>query len=917
MRIFKKIVVLILALFASIALVGCNYATKVQEAVNSIALGNTYSLTQSFNLIKETGKHKLPITWSIENVEEETCTLDLTGKLPRVIVTPTPYSEDENGNQTNSWGHAILTATVKLGNKSASRNWDLWVKPEGRIFTLDIGEAATREAGTPVRITGTVSYMHGAGYYVEDETGSIYVYGKPSNNQLPENLKPGAKVKIEGLITVYYNQPEISSGYKVEVLEEAPATGYDYASVAQDAFIPEIVWTNSTDTTAYGKIINVVGKVTKSKYGNNENYEIADEETNTKVMIYYDSEKGFMDAIEANLGKTVKATVITYNYQSKDKVWRVFGYAGSVEEATAKTYTDADKVYLINVILKNKYNGISVSSDLTLDTTVAAFEGATITWESKNTSVIGNDGKFTSPTEETEVELEATVKVGDTEQKYTYKVTAIAPTKLTVAELLEAIDDDTAKAVLVEGVIIGRDSSGYFYLADETGVVYTRVKLSDKGVAVGDKVRIIANGGVYDGTNRYNKQFAKDGNAVVVKVDNEKHDSPLEPVEASISDFDHTITKETLAKVKEEELFGKVFEISGYFVLVQSGEYMDLYLAESLDEGADKVRIYHSSMEVDALKMLVGKQVTITAVVYECNPSSGVWNLGFLGREGDLEVTLTDADKEGIAQKEIEAILPEDNILTRDLKFFNNTKYSYVLGNVSYAFLSSQTNVLGNDGKYTAPAEDTTVTLTVTATFSQEHSKVYTYTLTAKAPEENPVINSTIIISQAYGGGGNSGATYKNDFIELYNTTDQDINLTGYVLFYASATNNFSNDDQYKVVLSGTIKAKSFYLIQAAAGNGGTADLPTPDATCTISMGSSGFKLALCNSSDVPTDSNSANVVDFVGCGNDVNDFETSKAPTPSNTLAIVRQQLRDTNNNGADFVTAEPNPRNSAYVAH
>lgn len=141
--------------------------------------------------------------------------------------------------------------------------------------------------------------------------------------------------------------------------------------------------------------------------------------------------------------------------------------------------------------------------------------------------------------------------------------------------------------------------------------------------------------------------------------------------------------------------------------------------------------------------------------------------------------------------------------------------------------------------------------------------------------------------------------------------------MTGYVLFYASAKNNFSNDDQYKVVLSGTIKAKSFYLIQAAGEKGGTADLPTPDATCTILMGSSGFKLALCNSSDVPTDSNSANVVDFVGCGNDVNDFETSKAPTPSNTLAIVRQQLRDTNNNGADFVTAEPNPRNSAYVAH
>ena len=29
--------------------------------------------------------------------------------------------------------------------------------------------------------------------------------------------------------------------------------------------------------------------------------------------------------------------------------------------------------------------------------------------------------------------------------------------------------------------------------------------------------------------------------------------------------------------------------------------------------------------------------------------------------------------------------------------------------------------------------------------------------------------SGTVTISQVYGGGGNSGATYKNDFIELYN----------------------------------------------------------------------------------------------------------------------------------------------------
>ena len=32
-----------------------------------------------------------------------------------------------------------------------------------------------------------------------------------------------------------------------------------------------------------------------------------------------------------------------------------------------------------------------------------------------------------------------------------------------------------------------------------------------------------------------------------------------------------------------------------------------------------------------------------------------------------------------------------------------------------------------------------------------------------------PKVSTTIVISQVYGGGGNTGATYKNDFIELFN----------------------------------------------------------------------------------------------------------------------------------------------------
>src|SRR5262249_7465947 len=45
-----------------------------------------------------------------------------------------------------------------------------------------------------------------------------------------------------------------------------------------------------------------------------------------------------------------------------------------------------------------------------------------------------------------------------------------------------------------------------------------------------------------------------------------------------------------------------------------------------------------------------------------------------------------------------------------------------------------------------------------------------------------------IVISKVYGGGGNSGATLKNDFIELYNRGTAVVDLTGWSAQYTSAT---------------------------------------------------------------------------------------------------------------------------------
>ncbi len=170
----------------------------------------------------------------------------------------------------------------------------------------------------------------------------------------------------------------------------------------------------------------------------------------------------------------------------------------------------------------------------------------------------------------------------------------------------------------------------------------------------------------------------------------------------------------------------------------------------------------------------------------------------------------------------------------------------------------------------------------------------------------------SVVISQVYGGGGNSGATYKNDFIELYNAGTTTVDLSNYAVQYASA----SGSSWQETTLSGTVQPGHYYLVQEAAGSGGTQNLPTPEAIGTISMSATAGKVALTKTQTLLTVDNpvgSGAVADFVGYGS-ADAFEGSgPAPAPSNTTADLRANggATDTNNNAADFTAGAPNPRN------
>lgn len=171
-----------------------------------------------------------------------------------------------------------------------------------------------------------------------------------------------------------------------------------------------------------------------------------------------------------------------------------------------------------------------------------------------------------------------------------------------------------------------------------------------------------------------------------------------------------------------------------------------------------------------------------------------------------------------------------------------------------------------------------------------------------------------VVISEVYGGGGNSGATYTHDFVELYNRGSTPVALDGWSVQYASAAGTtWSNT----ISLAGTLQPGGRYLVQAAQGAGGTTPLPPPDASGTVAMSATSGKVALVTSTAslaCGADCDHAEAVrDFVGYGS-ANDFEASPAPTLSNTTSAQRAGgvATDTDDNGADFVSAAPTPQSS-----
>ncbi|HEY4314012.1 MAG TPA: ExeM/NucH family extracellular endonuclease [Actinomycetes bacterium] len=171
-----------------------------------------------------------------------------------------------------------------------------------------------------------------------------------------------------------------------------------------------------------------------------------------------------------------------------------------------------------------------------------------------------------------------------------------------------------------------------------------------------------------------------------------------------------------------------------------------------------------------------------------------------------------------------------------------------------------------------------------------------------------------VVINEVYGGGGNSGAPFNQDFVELYNATNAAVDLSAWSVQYASATGT----SWATTTLKGSIQAHGTYVVGEAlnAANGVAFG---NDATGTIAMAAGAGKVALVNSTSAlsgcgtTTCSTQASVVDFVGFGTTATEGGNGAGDhtgATSNTTSASRDASHtNTGVNAADFTVGAPTP--------
>lgn len=243
----------------------------------------------------------------------------------------------------------------------------------------------------------------------------------------------------------------------------------------------------------------------------------------------------------------------------------------------------------------------------------------------------------------------------------------------------------------------------------------------------------------------------------------------------------------------------------------------------------------------------------------------------------------TDSDNNGVP----ESVTDPDGILYVTANSASGSKF-YTIQNQQFPYAAVQNqervpNVSRVDVSDTA--------FTVTTYRTSDKSVVDTFTI-YRTPVASPDVDG-VIISQVYGGGNKGEGPISHSFIELYNTTDQAIDLAGTQLTYSSG------EEETALSLTGTIPAHGSYLVRcnAEADTTGVLELDSSDQDWAQVINNKAYRIALVSGDQT---------VDAVAVDDEGGEGTALAESTISKQKSIRRKvengAFVDTNNNASDF---------------
>ena len=187
------------------------------------------------------------------------------------------------------------------------------------------------------------------------------------------------------------------------------------------------------------------------------------------------------------------------------------------------------------------------------------------------------------------------------------------------------------------------------------------------------------------------------------------------------------------------------------------------------------------------------------------------------------------------------------------------------------------------------------------------------------------IANSDIRISQIYSRGGEAGATFQNDYIELFNRGQSSVDISGWslnILNFAGVPPNIQISST-SIRLFGpngiVINPGSHFLIKFGGGGSNGQPIDTSDINLNpVPISDVGGQIILLDKDKTlpfgfcpAAPDLTGNVVDYVGYGTAIcYEGHVTLAPPPDKALLRIGGGCTDNNDNLADFSFATPTPR-------